>query len=517
MEGKTALDPFRIDPALLHPLGKSGRGFSLAVTCLGAVVLWALFAWGYQLYKGIGVAGINRPVFWGVYITNFVFWVGISHAGTLISAILRITGAQWRRPVTRCAEVITVFALLIGALFPIVHLGRAEKFYWLIPYPNERQLWPNVRSPLVWDFLAITTYLIGSAIYLYLPLIPDLALLRDHTTGWRRRLYTILALRWRGLPRQWQSLEWAISTAAVLIIPVAVSVHTIVSWDFAMAIAPMWHSTIFGPYFVAGAIYSGVAALLVVMVIVRRVLHLEPYLQPPHFHFLGLFLLTMACAWLYFTFAEHLTVWYGRSPDEMAVLQAKVSGRFAGLFWLMGAMCFVLPVLIVAFPKTRTVAGCFVASLSVLVGMWVERFLIIVPTLSHPRFPSAWGTYAPSWVELSITAGTFAAFALLYVCFAKLFPIIPIWEVTEECTWTRHEPQGGRSRIPLFALIGGGIGAAAGAGLAVFTTTAMHLPTGGMPLLAWPTVGIVAFELTALGAITATLLRFLWENGGRTP
>lgn len=512
MVGRNAPDLLWIDPDLLHPLGKASRSFYVAVACLGTVVLWALFCWGYQLYWGIGVAGINRPVFWGVYITNFVFWIGISHAGTLISAILRITDTEWRRPVTRCAEAITVFALLIGALFPIIHLGRAWKFYWLIPYPNERGLWPNFRSPLVWDFLAITTYFVGSTVYLYLPLIPDLALVRDRTTGWRRWLYEVLSFGWTGTPREWQSLEWAISTMAVVIIPVAVSVHTIVSWDFAMAIAPMWHSTIFGPYFVVGAIYSGVAALIVVMVILRRVLHLEAYLLPLHFNYLGLLLLTMACAWLYFTFAEHLTVWYGRFPEEMAVFQAKVSGPFAGLFWVMVTACFLLPVPLLAFPRTRTVAGCFVAAVGVLIGMWLERFLIIVPTLSHPRLSSAWGTYTPTWVELSITAGTFAAFALLYVLFAKLFPIISIWEVKGETLRAKQTEPERKSHIPLFALGGGLLGAAAGLSLAVLTATAMQLPTGGMPIVAWPTVGIVTFELAALGAIVMTLIRFVWEK-----
>jgi molybdopterin-containing oxidoreductase family membrane subunit len=312
---------------------------------------------------------------------------------------------------------------------------------------------------------------------------------------------------------------------AVIIIPVAVSVHTIVSWDFAMAIAPMWHSTIFGPYFVAGAIYSGIAVLIVAMVILRRVLCLEAYLQPLHFNYLGLLLLTMACAWLYFTFAEHLTTWYGRFPEEMVVLQSKISGPFAWLFWTMVATCFLLPVPILAFPRTRTIVGCFVASVCVLVGMWLERFLIIVPTLSYPRLLSAQGMYIPTWVELSITVGTFATFALLYVLFTKLFPIISIWEVKEpalslpilslskgETAFAPEAEQERKSRIPWFALAGGLIGGAVGLSLAALTSLALRLPTGGMPIIAWPTIGIVTFELTALGAIVATLSRFLWEG-----
>ena len=229
----------------------TGRWWYVTAAVSGVVFLAAIGAFGYQLSRGIGVWGINRPVMWAFDVTNFVFWIGISHAGTLISAILRVTGAEWRRPVTRCAEAITVFALMIGAMFPIIHLGRPWLFYWLVPYPNERGLWPNFRSPLAWDFFAINTYLLGSLIYLYLPLIPDVALIRDKSNGVRRKLYGALSLGWRGTQLQWARLEKAVQVMAVVIIPVAVSVHTIVSWDFAMTIRPMWHSTIFGPYFVA--------------------------------------------------------------------------------------------------------------------------------------------------------------------------------------------------------------------------------------------------------------------------
>ena len=218
-----------------------------------------------QLRRGMGVTGLQRPVFWGFYIVDFVFWIGISHAGTLISAILRLTDAGWRKPVTRAAEAITVFALMIGGMFPIIHLGRAWLFYWLIPYPNSRLLWPNFRSPLLWDMTAIITYVTGSVIYLYLPLIPDMAQLAEHSVPWRRKLYRMLSLGWTGSDRQWHALERAMKLMACIILAVAISVHTVVAWDFAMAIAPMWHSTIFGPYFVVGAIFSGIAALMFVM------------------------------------------------------------------------------------------------------------------------------------------------------------------------------------------------------------------------------------------------------------
>ncbi|HMJ61631.1 MAG TPA: NrfD/PsrC family molybdoenzyme membrane anchor subunit, partial [Bryobacteraceae bacterium] len=267
------MDDVRKD--LWRPLQGVGRRYLAVFVPLSVITLWGLIAWSYQLDRGIGVAGIRRPVFWGFYLVDFVFWIGISHAGTLISAILRLTDAEWRKPVTRAAEAITVFALMIGGMFPIIHLGRAWIFYWLFPYPNSRLLWPNFRSPLLWDLAAISTYLIGSTIFLFLPLIPDVAQLAQHSTGWRRWLYRRLALGWTGSDREWHALERAMKLMAGIILAVAVSVHTVVAWDFSMAVAPMWHSTIFGPYFVAGAIFSGIAALILAMAVIRKTMRLE--------------------------------------------------------------------------------------------------------------------------------------------------------------------------------------------------------------------------------------------------
>jgi molybdopterin-containing oxidoreductase family membrane subunit len=421
--------PDQINRDLLQPVVKTRPRFFLVCGALGVVVLAGLLAWGYQLYHGIGVAGIRRPVFWGFYITNFVFWIGISHAGTLISAILRLSNAGWRRPITRCAEVITVFALCIGAMFPIIHLGRPWQFFWLFPYPSERGLWPNYRSPLLWDFFAINTYLIGSVTFLILPIIPDMALVRDRCTGWRKSFYTVLSLGWRGTQRQWTRLEVAMHILAILIIPVAVSVHTIVSWDFAMTPVPLWHSTIFAPYFVAGAIFSGIAALIIALVFLRRCLHLEDYLDPTCFDNLGKLLLLMSLLWFYFVFAERLTVWYGNESSEIAVLWLTQRGAYRSLFWLMMVCNIGIPFPLLAIKKLRTIRGTFIASVAVVVGMWLERYLIIVPSLSHKFLPYAWGSYKPTWVEITITAATFAAMALLYVGFVKVVPIISIWEL----------------------------------------------------------------------------------------
>jgi molybdopterin-containing oxidoreductase family membrane subunit len=411
--------------AVTQPVLTVGPSFRRWAIGLGAVVLWAIFAWVWQLAYGLGETGLGRPVYWGLYITNFVFFIGVSHAGTLISAILRIVQAEWRRPITRMAEVITVLVLFFGVGNVLLDLGRPDRALDVV-------LHPHLRSPLLWDVISISIYLTASSFYLYLPLIPDIARLRDQTSGWRHRFYRRLSIGWTGTEQQWRRLERAIGVMAILVIPIAVSVHTVVSWVFAMTIQPMWHSTIFGPYFVVGAIFSGIAAIIIAMAIVRRVYGLEAYLKPIHFNNLGLLLLVMACLWFYFTFAEHLTTYYGQEPDEIAVFNARLYGPFAPLFWTMVATCFVGPFVILANSRTRTVGGTVVASILVTIGMWIERFTIVVPSLSNPRAPIHTYSYWPSWVELSLMAGCFAAFTLLYMGFTKLFPIVSIWELEED-------------------------------------------------------------------------------------
>lgn len=425
----TDLTSTRINNDLTRPLLQTSWRFYALAAALGSIVLTALVAWMSQAYYGFGVTGIRWPVYWGFYVTSFVFWIGISHAGTLISAILRLVNAGWRRPVTRCAEVITVFALMIGAMFPIIHLGRPWLAFWLVPYPSERMIWPNFRSPLVWDFFAINTYLIGSVLFLLLPMIPDFAVVRDHSKGLRHRMYRVLALGWRGTPKQWHRLETAMQIMAIAIIPVAVSVHTIVSFDFSMAPVPMWQSTIFGPYFVAGAIFSGIAALILAMAALRRFLQLQAYLQPLHFDNLGKLLLLMALLWGYFVFNERLVVYYGNEPAEMAVFWRTQRESFAPLYWTMVVCNFAVPLVLMGIRRFRTIAGCVVASFAVVVGMWLERFLIIVPSLGAKYLPYTFGIYRPQPVEMIIAGATFAAMAFLYVLFAKVVPIISIWEL----------------------------------------------------------------------------------------
>ena len=402
----------------------------------GAVMAVLFYSWGYQIINDIGVAGINRPVFWGFYIVNFVFWIGISHAGTLISAILRVTQAEWRRPVTRSAEAITVFALSIGGLFPLIHLGRPWLFYFMIPVPNHRGLWPNFRSPLVWDMMAITTYLTGSVLYLLLPMIPDFAILRDRECAnnpgsFRARLYRILSVGWRGTPQQWASLEMAIRVMAVIVIPVAVSVHTIVSWDFAMTLQPMWHSAIFGPYFVVGAIYSGIAILMVAMYLLRRTLHLEEYLNDKVFNNLGLLFVAFALIWSYFTFAEHITVWYGNEHSEMTVFWERIAGDHAAAFWTMIIVNTLIPIAVLSWRWGRTPLATALVGLGVMLGMWIERFLIVIGTLRFPRLEFTLGEYMPAPVEIGILIGSFGMFGFLYFTFVQIAPIVSIWEVRE--------------------------------------------------------------------------------------
>lgn len=401
---------------------------------MGLVALLLPLCWIYQIREGIGVAGINRPVFWGLYIINFVFWIGISHAGTLISAILRVTQAEWRRPVTRLAEAITVFSICVGGLFPLIHLGRPLIFFYMLPLPNDRYLWPNFRSPLMWDVVAITTYLTGSILYLTLPLIPDLAILRDRFRGeggWRSRLYRILAMGWQGTQRQWRALHAGIGILAVVIIPVAVSVHSIVSWDFAMSKVPGWHSTIFGPYFVVGAIYSGIAVLLVAMALLRWGLALSDVLTDKVFSNLSLLFVAMAIIWGYFTYAEHLTTWYGGGEAEERVHHALMGGGFGQLFWLMVFLNMAVPLAVLPFRWGRKPIPVTLVGLCVLVGMWLERLLIVVPSLSTPRLEYTVGTYSPTWVEIGIFVGSIGSFVFLYLVFMQLFPIVSVWEIEE--------------------------------------------------------------------------------------
>jgi molybdopterin-containing oxidoreductase family membrane subunit len=420
-----------INQAVLQPMMQTGKGFWVLVTILSLIVAWGVYAWGYLIYWGIGVTGKNRPVYWTLFITTFVFWVGISHAGTMISAVLRLLKADWRRPITRGAEAMTAFALMMAGLYPLIHLGRVWKFYWMIPYPNNRLMWPNFQSPLMWDMVAIFTYLIGSSLYLYLALIPDMAMARDHTSNWRYKLYRVLALGWRGTEGEWHKLHRALGIFSVAIIPIFLSVHSIVSWDFAVTIQPRWHSTIFAPYFVIGAVYSGLSALASILVVVRRGMRLQEFLRAEHFDSLGKLVMVAGMAWVYFWFAGFIVEWYGNEPVVRELIREEVAGRLAPFFYLQMS-ANLIPILLLVFKRVRTTPAFLLAvTLLVNVGMFTERALIVIGSLQRNDLPFNWGTYRPTWVEVSIVAMTFAGFTLLYTLFSRIIPFVPVWEIKE--------------------------------------------------------------------------------------
>jgi Ni/Fe-hydrogenase subunit HybB-like protein len=419
----------------MRPPGRAGR---IWIGSLLVVIGAATIAYIYQLANGLKVTGMREYVSWGVYITNFVFFIGISHAGTLISAILRVTNAEWRRSVTRVAEAITVFALMVGAPMVLVDLGRIDRALNIVIHGR-------FNSPLIWDVCSVCTYIAGSITFLYVAMIPDFALLKarmtnGETLGWRWRMYDALSLGYRGTPEQKHLLERAMHAMSVIIIPVAVSVHTVVSWIFGMTLRPGWHSTIFGPYFVVGAIYSGTAALIIAMVVFRKAYHLENLITMRQFRALGALLMALTVIYLYFTLAEYLTTWYGGEAVDRRLLHMLMgSGSYGVMWWAMLIGCFFVPAILlvipVVFPRKVSLSRLVIACILINIGMWIKRYLIIVPTLMTPFIPAeAAGVtplYNPTWVEWIITAGAFAVFMLLFTLFAKIFPIVSIWETIE--------------------------------------------------------------------------------------
>jgi molybdopterin-containing oxidoreductase family membrane subunit len=344
----------------------------------------------------------------------------------------------------------TVFSITVAGLFPFIHLGRNWVVHYFLPYPNQRGLWPNFRSALLWDVTAITTYLIGSTLFLYLGMLPDLAVARDRASGWRKQVYAVLAMGWRGSAHEWLVYRKASTLMAALIIPVAVSVHSIVAWDFAVTVVPGWHSTIFPPYFVIGAITSGVAAVITLMIIIRRVFHLEEYLTPLHFDNMGKLLLVICLLWSYAYFVEVNITWYAHEPIEWEVFSF-MSSRYTPQLLIMLLGNSLLPITAMCFKRLRRSIGVMlVVSLMVNVAMFIERFLIIVPSLSHKNMPFVWGSYSPSWVEISVNLAALAGFALLYTLFAKLFPIMALTDVRELEVREAHIPLG-RTRLPSIA------------------------------------------------------------------
>ena len=416
------------------------RYYVTLVTAIGVTLLCFFFPWFYQLYYGLGAAGMNHPTVWGTYLASFIFWIGLSHSGTLLSCVLHLTNSPWRKAMYRSAEAMTLFSLMVAATFVMVHVGRPWFIHWAVPYPNQMEMWPNFRSPLMFDVMAITTYLTGSSIFIYIGTIPDFAAVRDRTTGWRNHMYALLSLGWRGTDKEWHCLHWAYTFLAVLIIPLAVSVHSIVSWDFALSIVPALHQTIFAPYFVVGAIYSGTAGIVTVMFVLRKYMDFGQYITKVHFDNLGKLLLLLCLIWTYINVVELFTGWYSGASTEHEALRYKLFGYYAPLYWEMILFCAVAPLLCI-FRRFRTsFVPMLILSIAINIGMYTERFLIVATSLSRQYLPDAWGLYVPSLVELSIILGSFALFVTLFLVFVKIFPSVSMYEVKETMDTPNAQP-----------------------------------------------------------------------------
>jgi len=422
----------QVEQDVLGAMRKPKPVYWIALAVSALAFAGGLSAWAYQIFTGMGVAGINHPVGWGVYITNFVFWVGIAHSGTLISAVLFLFRAQFRSAFNRIAEAMTVIAVLTAGLYPLIHLGRVWRFYYLLPYPNQRQLWVNFRSPLIWDVFAVSTYLTISLIFFYVGMIPDLAAARRHFTGIRHWVYKTLSLGWEGTTNQWRHYNRLYIFLAAFATPLVVSVHSVVSWDFAMSIVPGWHSTIFAPYFVAGAIFSGTAMVMTLTIPMRKILKLEKYITVNHYEKLAKVLLFTALIVSFSYIVEILLAAYSGNVFEATVFKYRMTGHYRFLFWLMMFCNVLLPLSLFIKKLRRNIKYLFILSLFVNVGMWLERFNIIVTSLAKEFNPYSWGTYTPSIVEVAITIGSFGMFFTFFLIFSKVLPVLSISEIKEQ-------------------------------------------------------------------------------------
>ena len=420
-----------LDFVMRTPKWFFGSSFALAVGVLsGVLVFLTMLNWGLQFL------GYSHPVYWGFLIVNFVFWIGISHAGVMISAILRIAQAEWRRPVTRAAEIVTVFSLITALVFPIIHSGRPWRtLYWAFPYDWIRGMWPNPRSPLVWDPSAIMTYLTSTILFVYIALLPDLAIARDRATGpVRKAVFGVLALGFRGTTRQWRLQAVAGILLSALILPIFVSVHSIVSWDFAVTLIPGWHSTTFGPYFVIGAVHSGVSAIVMVMIIIRKVFKLQHFITADHIDSLARLLIAVAMTWFFFLMLDFFFGLYGTEPTEVDTWSRRVfEGPWPYLVVIFALCAFIIPVPMWLFRRVRrSFTLMFITALLVNIGMWIERFMLVVPALERKSsLTFVYGDYTPALSEYILVFTSFCMVALGVLVFAKLLPIMPVADIKE--------------------------------------------------------------------------------------
>jgi molybdopterin-containing oxidoreductase family membrane subunit len=419
--------------SLFDPVwSRRGRGWwVLFLVCLGLAGLFVA-ADAYTIYKGIGAWGNNVPVAWAFGVVNFVWWIGIGHAGTLISAILLLFQQDWRTSINRFAEAMTLFALVCAGLFILSHTGRPWFAYWLTPYPSTMQLWPNFKSPLVWDVFAVSTYLLVSILFWFLGLIPDLATLRDASTSRRARIvYGIFALGWRGSARQWKDYRWAYLLLAGLSTPLVLSVHSIVSFDFAVSLLPGWHTTIFPPYFVAGAVYSGFAMVLTLIIPARQYLHLQHVITPRHLENMAKVMLAVGWMVTYGYGVEAFSAWYSGDIYELGQLKTRAVGPLAPFYW---ALIFCNCVVVQSFwwKRARTsLTWLWVAALLINFGMWLERFVIVVISLHRDFLTSSWSSYAPTIVDMSLFFGSLGVFGALFLLFLRFLPAVAATEVKE--------------------------------------------------------------------------------------
>ncbi|MFY9308273.1 MAG: NrfD/PsrC family molybdoenzyme membrane anchor subunit [Bacteroidia bacterium] len=422
----------KIESDLTSQLNFKGWKIKAVLGILTLLFAAGIIAYIVQIKNGLVVTAMRDYVSWGLYISVFIFFIGISHVGALMSAILRLTGADWRFPITRMAEAITFSSLLFAGIMPILDMGRPDRIMNLLFHGR-------MQSPIIWDVLAISTYFAGSAIFLYLPMIPDIARLRDSAgiSKWRKRLYTFMAAGWNGHQGQYGLLEKCMNIMTAIILPVAISVHTVVSWLFAMTLRPGWNSTIFGPYFVAGAIMSGCAAVIIAMACFRKAYHLENYVTQVHFKKLSLLLFVLAMVYLYFNLNEYLVPAFKMEKGESNLLHDLFHGSYASLYWSVQIFGLFVPTFMLAFSAIRkSIPWTVFASILIVMGALIKRYLIVIPTMQHPFIPiqnaqEGWADYFPSAIEWLVTIGCFAGFILVYILFSRIFPIVTIWETVK--------------------------------------------------------------------------------------
>jgi molybdopterin-containing oxidoreductase family membrane subunit len=415
------------DIVLAH---RSGRPFWIALSIAAAFTVLFIVAITYLFATGVGIWGVNEPVAWAFALTNFVWWVGIGHAGTFISAILLLLRQKWRTSINRFAEAMTIFAVAMAGLMPILHLGRPWFFYWLIPYPDVMNVWPQWRSPLVWDIFAISTYIIVSILFWYMGLVPDLATLRDRARKrWQQVTYGLLALGWRGEARHWQRFDSAYLLMAGLATPLVISVHSVVSLDFSIGNVPGWHSTIFPPYFVAGALFSGFAMALTLAIPLRAIFQLQDFITARHLSNMAKIMLACGLIVTYSYVVETFTAFYSADQFERYVVLNRMTGPYAWVYWAVILCNVVVPQLIWWRSVRASPVTLFIIAAVVNVGMWLERFMIIVTSLHRDFLPSSWGLFRPTFWDLATLAGSLGAFALLFLLFVRFLPAVSMSEM----------------------------------------------------------------------------------------